>query len=494
MEKEVSTGILIVAILLSITTSGLETEVESLLRPEGWSSDTHGEGVDPDYLTVFPQDSVNRIDIRVDPDDWSVMMSDMTVLYGEFGAGASMPTFRPAERSTGRGMFPFPGHPPPGSPDPMEQCGPPSEAIANPVWVPADVVFNGSIWMHVGIRFKGNSSLRDTWSRGSLKLPMKLDFDQFEDRYPPIDDQRFYGFRQLTLSSNFSDPSMLRERVTADIFRAAGVPAPRTAFVRVYLDHGDGPVYFGLYTMVEVVDDTVIREVFGDEGGNVYKPEGWGASFEEGSFTKAAFDKETNQGEGDWSDILALYEALHSDDRLTSPSAWRSRLESVFDVNGFLQWLAVNVLVQNWDTYGRTVHNYFLYNVPETGALAWIPWDNNMALRDDIGHFPVLTLSLAEVDENWPLIRYLMDDPEYRSRYVSNIASVIEGPFEPDRMAEEYRRLHELIRPWVTGAEGEVAAITHLSSPGQFDGALEVLIEHVYSRRAEAEDFLEAPR
>jgi hypothetical protein len=493
MEKEVSTCVLIIVLFLSISAAGME--VESMLRPEGWSSDTHGECIEPDYLIVFPEDRVNRIDIRIDPDDWSVMMSDMTELYGEFGARASMPMFRPAERSTGfPGMPPFPDRPPPGSPDPMEQCGPLSEAIDNPVWVPADLVFNGSIWMHVGIRFKGNSSLRETWSRGNLKLPMKLDFDQFEDRYPLIDDQRFYGFRQLTLSSNFSDPSLLRERVTADIFRGAGVPAPRTAFVRVYLDHGDGSVYFGLYTMVEVVDDTMIRTAFGTDSGNVYKPEGWGASFEEGSFTKAAFDKETNREEGDWSDILALYEALHADDRLTNPCAWRSRLESVFDVDGFLQWLAVNVLVQNWDTYGRTVHNYFLYNVPETGVLAWIPWDNNMALRDDIGHFPVLTLSLAEVEANWPLIRFLMDDPEYRTRYISNIATVIEGPFEPDGMVEEYRRLHELIQPWVTGAEGEVEGCTHLSSPRQFDGALEALVEHVHSRHAEATDFLEANR
>lgn len=489
MEKEVITGVLMIAVLLSISTTG--PEAESLLRPEGWSNDTHGEGVDPDYLTVFPEGRVNRIDIRIDPDDWSVMMSDMTGLYGEFGAEASTPMFRPPERSTGRGMLPFSGRPPPGNPDPMEQCGPLSEAIDNPVWVPADVVFNGSTWMHVGIRFKGNSSLRETWSRGNLKLPMKLDFDQFEDRYPQIDDQRFYGFRQLTLSSNFSDPSMLRERVTADIFRAAGVPAPRTAFYRVYVDHGDGPVYFGLYTMVEVVDDTVIRAAFGTGGGNVYKPEGWGASFEEGSFTKATFDKETNRQEGDWSDILALYEVLHSEDRLTSPSAWRRRLESVFDVDGFLQWLAVNVLVQNWDTYGRTVHNYYLYNVPETGALTWIPWDNNMALRDDIGHFPVLTLSLDEVDVKWPLIRYLMDDPEYRTRYISNVATAIEGPFEPYRMVEEYHRLHEMIRPWVTGEGGEVEGFTHLSSSGQFDGALEVLIEHVHSRHAEAIDFLD---
>ena len=143
---------------------------------------------------------------------------------------------------------------------------------SNPVWVPATVEFEGDTWTNVGLRFKGNSSLRSTWRSGIYKLPFKLDFDEFEDEYPEIDDQRFYGFKQLSLASNFNDSSFLREKVAADIFREAGVPAAQTAFYQVYVDYGEGPIYFGLYTMVEVVDDTVIETQFDDDSGNVYKP------------------------------------------------------------------------------------------------------------------------------------------------------------------------------------------------------------------------------
>src|SRR5690606_28775359 len=104
-------------------------------------------------------------------------------------------------------------------------------------------------------------------------------------------------------------------------------------------------IYFGLYTAVEVVDDTVIQTQFEDDSGNVYKPEGTGATFAEGSFDEASFDKETNQDEADFSDILALFEALHASTRETDPAAWRSGLEAVFDVDGFLRWLAVNMVV-----------------------------------------------------------------------------------------------------------------------------------------------------
>jgi spore coat protein CotH len=69
----------------------------------------------------------------------------------------------------------------------------------NPTWVPATIEFEGNTWTNVGVRYKGNSSLTSGWRSGTLKLPLKLDFDEFEDDYPEIDDQRFYGFKQFDL-------------------------------------------------------------------------------------------------------------------------------------------------------------------------------------------------------------------------------------------------------------------------------------------------------
>ena len=61
--------------------------------------------------------------------------------------------------------------------------------------------------------------------------------------------------------------------------------------------------------------------------------------------------------------------------------AWRTSLEQVFNTDQFLKWLAVNTTIQNWDTYGRMTHNYYLYNNPQNNQLTWIPWDNNEALQ-----------------------------------------------------------------------------------------------------------------
>ena len=124
---------------------------------------------------------------------------------------------------------------------------------------------------------------------------------------------------------------------------------------------------------MEVVDDTVIEEQFESDDGNCYKPEGPSASFAATGLNLADFDKKTND-DGDWSDIEALYDILHSSQRTSDPQSWRTSLQNVFDVDIFLRWLAVNITIQNWDTYGRMTHNYYLYNNPKNSLLTWIPW------------------------------------------------------------------------------------------------------------------------
>ena len=479
-------------------------DTDEVARPEGWDDATHSKSTDPDYATVFPDDEVNRLDITISAEDWAAMMADMTNLYGAQGSstaaagrgggGARPAGGQPAGAAPGgdlpAGVPPVGDLPAGAAPGGGGQIGRGGGGAGleastdNPIWVASTVEFEGDVWTNVGIRFKGNSSLRDSWSSSSLKMPLKLDFDEFEDEYPEIDNQRFYGFKQLSLSSNYRDNSLMRETVAYDVFEEMGVITPQTAFYEVYVDYGEGPVYFGLYTMVEVVDDTVIQTNFDDDSGNVYKPENRGSSFAAGTFNEADFDKETNADEADYSDILALYDVLASDQRLTDPAAWRTDLEAVFDVDTFLRWLATNTVIQNWDTYGVAYHNYYLYTNPTTGQITWIPWDNNESLKSAGGVGNILSLGLEEVGANWPLINYLVADDVYHAQYVDYVEQVAESAFNPDSMEATYQALFDLIRPY---AVKEVNATA-------FDTAVADLINHADSRYAAVQSFLDGQK
>lgn len=424
-------------------------------EPTDWTADTHSNDVAPNFDEVFPDDEVKRMDIVISSQRWAIMLADMTSLYGSFGT------------RSGSGM---------------------DFADENPVFVPGDVYYDGKQWYRVGVRFKGNSSLASTWSQGNMKLSFKLDFDEFEDDYPQVDNQRFYGFKQLSLKNNFNDQSFLREKVAGDIFRNVGLAGAHTAFYAVYVDHGEGPVYFGLYTLVEEVDDTVYETQFANDEGNLYKPDGDGASFASGTFSEDEFIKETNEDEADWSDIQNLFTVLHAGNRTTDAATWRDNLEAVFDTDVFLKYLATNTVIQNWDTYGRMTHNYFLYNNPDNGLLTWIPWDNNEALQTGNrgGSLPLNFSGLNSSE--WPLIGYLYADDVYKAQYDAYVEEVINGVFDEATVQATYTTYATLIEPYATT---ETSGYTFLSNSSQFQTAVNTLRTHATQRAAAVDAYLD---
>jgi len=440
----------------SVTETDDETSVvdDADFEPTDWTTETHSNDVDPNFDEVYEDNTVKRMDLVISADDWQSMLDDLTATYGTFGAGG----------------------------------GPLIDTDEDPIWVPASVFYNDIEWYKVGVRFKGNSSLQNSWQSGILKLPFKLDFDEFEDDYPQIDNQRFYGFKQMSLKNNYQDKSMVREKVAGDVFRNAGLPGAHTAFYTLYVDYGDGPIYFGLYTMVEEVDDTVIETQFSDDDGNLYKPEGTGASFVEGTFNEDDFEKKTNEDEADWSDVISIFTALHDDNRTTDPETWRTNLDAVFDTDAFLEYLAVNTVIQNWDTYGRMSHNFYLYNDADTNQLTWINWDNNEALQE--GNMQgALNLDFSDLNPGeWPLIEYLYADEVYKAEYDSYVSQTIEGPFETSYIQSLYSSYSSLIGPYATS---EIDGYSFLNNSNEFNQAISTLIQHAANRAAAVNAYLD---
>ena len=431
-----------------------------------WTEATHSKDADPNFDEVFEDQAVKRLDIVITEDRWQTMLDDMTDLYGTFGSRGGAGGGGPGGGFGGGGS---------------------SFAEEDPVFVPAEIFYEDKEWYRVGVRFKGNSSLQSSWQSGILKLSFKLDFDEFEDDYPQIKNQRFFGFKKLSLKNNYNDKSMLREKVATEIFRDAGLAASHTAFYTVYVDHGDGPVYFGLYTLVEEVDDTVLDTQFSDDNGNLYKPDGDAASFAAGTYDEDEYVKKNNEDEADFSDVASLLAILHDGSRTSDPEAWRSNLEEILDTDVFLKYLAVNTIIQNWDTYGRMTHNYFLYNNPDTDKLTWIPWDNNEALQtgNQQGSLPLNFSGLSS--SSWPLIGFLYADEVYKAKYDAYVAEVISGPFSTSIVQAKYSAYSALIAPYATT---ELNGYTFLNNSGDFQNAVNTLMSHTTSRASAVSSYL----
>ncbi len=498
----------------------------------------------PDYETVFSNDTVHEILITITPENWQLMRDNMEELYGPFGTG---------NRQDGMGNPPEMGNMQNMTKEdfakmtPPDGFGGPGENEEDPIYVPATVTSEGVTLENVGIRYKGQSSLSSTWSGGSNKTSLKLNFDEFKDEYPETKNQTFYGFETLNLQASWSDSTLMNSVLMTEAFEDMDVVTPKAAFYRVYVNHGEGPEYFGLYSLVEEVDDTVVSTNFTDDSGNIYKPDGSGATFAEGKFNTSAFEKKSNKKEADYSDVEDLYTVLQSDDRIENPEVWRTNLESTFDVQQFLKWLAANTVITNWDTYGSNSRNFYLYNDPSTGKITYIPWDFDMAfsssgmdgnhggpdMPDDHGFMSnmtpgmqppdgqgfggmnnmsnmtpgmqppngqgfggmnnmgkVMPLNLSIAGDDWPLIGYLAEDPVYWQYYLGYLKEVVTEVFEPEKMEEKYNRYFEMIKPYVTGEYGEQPGYTNIKDTSEFENSVNKLTNHTNERYEAVMDFL----
>src|SRR5210317_2360607 len=97
-------------------------------------------------------------------------------------------------------------------------------------------------------------------------------------------------------------------------------------------------------------------------------------------------------------------------------------------------------------------HNYYLYNNPEDGLLTWIPWDNNEAFQTG-KQGGALSLSMDEVGNNWPIISYLIDQPEYEATYEAYLQKFIDEVFIPAELISTYSSYYNLIKEYAYAEE-----------------------------------------
>ena len=241
--------------------------------------------------------------------------------------------------------------------------------LDNITYVHAEFRCGSSVLPDVGVRYKGNSSY---WM-GAPKYSFKVDFNRY------VQGQVFYGLKKLNFNNNFKDPSLMRERLGYGLHRTAGVVAPRTAHANLYVNG----TYMGVYTVIEQVDKTFLSDRLGDDTGNLYKGHGPFGTLEwlgpDPALYRDAYELKTNEVAGDYSRLVHFLDVLNN----TADPAFEAAIEQVFNVDSFLSWLAVEVLLSHLDNYLGTANNYYLYDNPVTGKFEFIPWDVN----EEFGNF-----------------------------------------------------------------------------------------------------------
>ncbi|MFV0573282.1 MAG: CotH kinase family protein [Xanthomarina gelatinilytica] len=216
----------------------------------------------------------------------------------------------------------------------------------NQTYVQANINIDGDLVLNVGLRLKGNTS-------ASIDpKPLKIDLNEY------VDDQTFDGLKKFNLHNNYMDPSLMHESLAYTADRRAGIAAPRVAYAQVmYNDE-----FLGVYSLVEQVDKTFLKENFADNDGDLYK----GLDYIDDS----GIDVEVKEG------TMTNY-------LLFKDQATGDNLGDYLHLRNYYRYMATQMLIGDWDSYPYGRHNYYMYFEPTAQRFNFIPWDHNFAFEDE---------------------------------------------------------------------------------------------------------------
>ena len=316
-----------------------------------------------------------------------------------------------------------------------------------------DVEIDGEVFSSVGLRAKGNNSLRLVEEFGLNRYSLKLEFDHFQDG------STYYGLDKLSLDSSYQDNSYLKNYLAYDMMEYMGVPAPLTSYVWVTVNGED----WGLFLAVEEPEEAFVRRNYGADHGPLYKPDYRSLEAENSDVAL----KYTSDDPADYDNIFrnAKFD-IDSEDQERLIRALKilsegENLEEAVNVDEVLRYFTVQVFTVNLDSYlGRTGHNYFLYE--EDGILSILPWDYNLAfatyslgMPDPVNdaelyvNYPIDTPASGEIMRNRPLYHNLMKNDEYFAKYHEYFDQFIAGYFESGLFEKKAAETTKMIAPYV---------------------------------------------
>jgi hypothetical protein len=254
--------------------------------------------------------------------------------------------------------------------------------------------YGDQVFEEVGVRLKGNRSMRPLEDKPAFKIKL--------DKYRK--DQRFLGLSRLTLNNMVEDPSQLREILGYRLYRDLGVPAPAAFYAELELDGAP----YGLYAVIETVDEDFLSRRFEDGTGSLYEGE-YGCDLYPADVE--GFDRDSGEKDPLRGDLRALAEAASAGpERLLDPE------RGLLDMERFLAYLAVSAFIGDFDGY-RHAHNYRIYHHPDRDKWSFIPWGIDRAFKKRLSIY-----------ESWGLAaRRCFDDARCRADYVRVQRAVLES-------------------------------------------------------------------
>jgi uncharacterized protein (TIGR03437 family) len=284
------------------------------------------------------------------------------------------------------------------------------------------------VMANIGIRHRG------TGSRSGVKPYFGLKFDQY------VKGQRFVGLASLRIKNSIQDASFLHERLSMQLLRQMGVPAPREAFVRMTVN-GE---YIGLFAAIEEIDSLFLDRVFGEHNGclynynwiDEYRFEYLGA--DPALYSPDRFEPKSCDAATDPAYLIDMIRDVNQAGEADFPAT----VSQYLNVKLFLLHLAAeNYLSEGDSIVGYAgMNNFYLYRLAGTKQFRLIAWDKDITL-DDISHS-----IWYNIDTNVLTRRLLATDAGRRIYLQALQRTALEAGGSGGWMEQELNRAYQQIR------------------------------------------------
>jgi spore coat protein H len=295
---------------------------------------------------------------------------------------------------------------------------------------------------NIGFRLRGNTSLT------AAKKSFKISFNTFDAGGD------WQGLEKMNLLATVNDPSLMRSKLSHDLYRKYGIAAARTSFTRLHINNE----YRGLYLNVEQIDEQMASTYFDNQGdGNLYKctypadldyisnnPD----DYKYALWGTRHYELKTNDYLDDYSDLASFISVLNN----TSTANLSCELPQKFHVSEYLKIAAIDILLGHWDNHIFLKNNFYLYHDQLTDRFRFIPYDLDNTLGIDwIGiDWSNRSLYNWSMDgEDRPLYTRLIENATYRDLFSKHVEVLCDTYFHPDTLAAQIEHWQDLIAPHI---------------------------------------------
>ena len=300
-------------------------------------------------------------------------------------------------------------------------------------YVRATVRQDGKIYQEVGIHLKGSTgSFRSIDDKPGLTL----DFGRF------VSGQKFHGLRKIHLNNSVEDPAYLNEEIGGDLFRDAGVPAPRVTHALVELNNRP----LGLYVLIEGFTEDFLGMYFKRTDGTLFDQN---PSGNDGQNQQQQLENKSDAAPGEMDALMAA---------TREPDLGRrwNRLENELDVDRFVTLMALEVMICHRDGYCLAQNNFRVYHDPGSNKMVYFPHGMDQLFgKSDLPWKPHMA---------GPVARSLMETLEGRRRYEARFSELFTNLFVIEQLTNRVNQIVAGLKPFLgrsefAGIEREAAEV-----------------------------------